>query len=140
MDIRELATGDVEQVVALWREAELVRPWNDPDRDFLQAISTPSSSVLGAFHGGSLVGTIMVGFDGHRGWLYYVAVAGLFRGQDLGTDLVGAAEAWLTDRGARKSQLMVRSSNVGARDFYTKIGYEPSDVAVFQKWLSEGES
>ncbi len=140
MHVRELGATDVAQVVALWRDAELVRPWNDPERDFLQAITTPSSAVLGADHDGSLVGTIMVGFDGHRGWLYYVAVAASFRGQDVGTDLVCAAESWLKDRGARKSQLMVRINNVGARDFYTKIGYEPSDVAVFQKWLSEGES
>ena len=59
-------------------------PWNDPDRDFSKQSRRHRSSVLGAFHGGSLVGTIMVGFDGHRGWLYYVAVAGLFRGNDLG--------------------------------------------------------
>jgi ribosomal protein S18 acetylase RimI-like enzyme len=117
-----------------------VHPWNEPERDFLQAIATPTSTVLGVESDGELVGTVMVGFDGHRGWLYYVAVAESFRSQDVGTALVSAAEEWLSARGARKSQLMVRHRNVGARDFYAKIGYEPSDVTVLQKWLSKSDS
>jgi ribosomal protein S18 acetylase RimI-like enzyme len=85
MTIRELEASDVERVTALWREVDLVRPWNDPDGDFHGAIAGATSAVLGAELGGLLVGTVMVGFDGHRGWLYYVAVAPSAQRSGVGT-------------------------------------------------------
>ena len=140
MNVRELSAGDVARAVALWRQVELVRPWNDPERDFFQALSAPSCAVLGAESEDELLGTVMVGFDGHRGWLYYVAVAPSHQGHGLGSALVEAAENWLRERGARKTQLMVRRTNVGAGQFYAKRGYELSDAAVWQKWLGDGDA
>jgi ribosomal protein S18 acetylase RimI-like enzyme len=135
MTFRELNESDVEKVTALWREVDLVRPWNDPERDFHGAIVGATSAVLGAEIDGVLVGTVMVGFDGHRGWLYYVAVAPLARRSGVGTALTHRAEEWLTERGAHKVQLMGRRGNDVPRLFYSELGYEPSDVTVFQKWL-----
>jgi ribosomal protein S18 acetylase RimI-like enzyme len=135
MTVRELEQSDVEQVTALWREVDLVRPWNDPDGDFHGAVAGPTSAVLGAEIDGVLVGTVMVGFDGHRGWLYYVAVAPSAQRGGVGTALTNWAEQWLTERGAHKVQLMVRRGNDEPRLFYGELGYEPSDVTVFQKWL-----
>jgi ribosomal protein S18 acetylase RimI-like enzyme len=135
MTVRELEQSDVEQVTALWREVDLVRPWNDPDSDFHGAVAGPTSAVLGAEIDGVLVGTVMVGFDGHRGWLYYVAVAPSAQRGGVGTALTNWAEQWLTERGAHKVQLMVRRGNDEPRLFYGELGYEPSDVTVFQKWL-----
>ncbi len=75
MDVRELAPADVADVVELWTQAGLTRPWNDPERDYLRSLAGSTSSVLGVRHGQSLVGTVMVGHDGHRGWVYYLAVS-----------------------------------------------------------------
>jgi ribosomal protein S18 acetylase RimI-like enzyme len=135
MTIRELDASDLEVVTTLWREVDLVRPWNDPAGDFLAAIAGATSAVLGAEIEGVLLGTVMVGFDGHRGWLYYVAVAPSAQRGGLGTALTNRAEEWLAARGALKVQLMVRSGNDEPRLFYDELGYEPSDVTVFQKWL-----
>lgn len=136
MTFRELEASDVGQVTALWREVDLVRPWNDPDGDFRGAIAGPTSAILGAELNGALLGTVMVGFDGHRGWLYYVAVAPSAQRGGVGAALTHRAEEWLAARGAHKVQLMVRRGNDEPRLFYSALGYEPSDVAVFQKWLT----
>ena len=77
----------------------------------------------------------MVGHDGHRGWVYYLAVAESHRGTGLGRRLMLAAEDWLRDRGVVKLQLMVRSANAGVLDFYDRLGYEDADVQVRAKWL-----
>jgi ribosomal protein S18 acetylase RimI-like enzyme len=132
---RELAEFDADAAAALWREVDLVRPWNDPDGDFRSAIAGTTSAVLGAEIDGVLVGTVMVGFDGHRGWLYYVAVAPSAQRGGVGTALTRWAEEWLEERGAHKVQLMVRKGNDAPRLFYSELGYEPSDVTVFQKWI-----
>jgi ribosomal protein S18 acetylase RimI-like enzyme len=132
---RELAESDADTAAALWREVDLVRPWNDPDGDFRSAIAGTTSAVLGAEIDGVLVGTVMVGFDGHRGWLYYVAVAPSAQRGGVGTALTHRAEEWLEERGAHKVQLMVRKGNDAPRLFYSELGYEPSDVTVFQKWI-----
>jgi ribosomal protein S18 acetylase RimI-like enzyme len=135
LTFRELDASDVEMVTALWREVDLVRPWNDPEGDFRGAVSGPTSAVLGAETDGVLLGTVMVGFDGHRGWLYYVAVAPSSQRGGVGTALTNRAEEWLREHGAHKVQLMVRKGNDEPRLFYGELGYEPSDVTVFQKWL-----
>jgi ribosomal protein S18 acetylase RimI-like enzyme len=136
LTFRELGESEIEQVRALWREVDLIRPWNDPDGDFRGAIAGSTSAVLGAELEGVLVGTVMVGFDGHRGWLYYVAVAPSAQRGGVGTALTHRAEEWLAERGAHKVQLMVRRGNDKPRLFYGALGYEPSDVTVFQKWLT----
>ena len=122
--------------VALWRAAGLTRPWNDPEADYDRAIAGPHSTVLGGFGADdTLVATIMVGEDSHRGWFYYLAVDPARRGQGLGRAAVAAAEAWLTARGLPKAQLMVRDDNSDARAFYAAIGYEPAEVTVFARRL-----
>jgi ribosomal protein S18 acetylase RimI-like enzyme len=135
MSFRELDASDVQTVTDLWREVDLVRPWNNPEGDYHGAVAGPTSAVLGAEIEGLLVGTVMVGFDGHRGWLYYVAVAPSAQRRGVGTALTHRAEEWLAERGAQKVQLMVRRGNDEPRLFYGELGYEPSDVTVFQKWL-----
>ena len=90
-------------------------PWNPADADFDRALDGSTSTVLGAFEGDALVATAMVGHDGHRGWVYYVAVDPGARGRDLGRQIMGAAEEWLRQRGAVKAQLMVRDEQWSAR-------------------------
>jgi ribosomal protein S18 acetylase RimI-like enzyme len=138
VEIEPATQADAAAVVALWREAGLTRPWNDPDRDFADALVTATSTVLVARGAGGVaaaddraaVGSVMAGFDGHRGWLYYLAVAPDARGQGLGRELVVAAEAWLAGQGAPKVQLMVRRENADVQAFYAALGYEDADCVV----------
>jgi ribosomal protein S18 acetylase RimI-like enzyme len=136
MNIRELDETDLAAAVDLWRAVDLVREWNDPVGDFRGALAGATSAVLGAEVEGVLVGTAMVGFDGHRGWLYYVAVSPSLPRQGVGSALTVAGEEWLSSRGAHKVQLMVRRGNDEPRLFYSELGYAPSDVTVFAKWLT----
>ncbi|MGE0008858.1 MAG: GNAT family acetyltransferase [Parvibaculaceae bacterium] len=126
--LRPLADGDVVGVIALWTECGLVRPWNDARRDIEFARGKAGSDILVGLAGGRVVASVMVGHDGHRGWLYYVAVAPAFRGRGLGKATVRAAEAWLKARGIWAVNLNIRSENAGVRAFYAALGYEPRDV------------
>ena len=142
--IEEISDADVEPVVALWRACDLTRPWNDPYRDLDNARTTPTATVLvlraddrpaGAAHPRGLVGSVMAGFDGHRGWLYYLAVDASVRGESHGRRLVVAAEAWLAARGAEKVQLMVRTTNAAVQGFYTAMGYGDAECVVLGRRL-----
>lgn len=135
--IREAGSADRAAVVALWRACGLTRPWNDPDADFDLALASAGSTVLvsGDPIGGPVSGSVMVGFDGHRGWVYYLAVAEELRRSGLGRRLMQAAEAWLAGRGAPKIQLMVRSDNAEAMRFYAALGLETQSVAVLGRRL-----
>lgn len=134
MTPRPLAPADRAAAVALWQACGLTRPWNDPAADFDRAVAGKGSAVLGIDAGAALVGTVMVGDDGHRGWLYYLAVAPAHRGSGLARILVGAAEEWLRERGVPKVQLMVREGN-DAAGFYAALGYEAAHVTVMARWL-----
>ncbi|MCX8101406.1 MAG: GNAT family acetyltransferase [Geminicoccaceae bacterium] len=133
--IRPIEDRDVEAVVALWERCGLIRPWNPPRADIERARGRPNSEVLVADAEGQPVGTVMVGEDGHRGWVYYLAVDPARQGQGHGRALMAAAEAWLAKRGIRKLELMVRSSNTAAKGFYGRLGYREEPVAVLARWL-----
>jgi ribosomal protein S18 acetylase RimI-like enzyme len=135
MDVVELTGDDAASAAALWADVGLTRPWNDAAADFQRALDGPTSAILGLRHDGELVGTVMVGHDGHRGWVYYLAVAETHQRVGLGSELMRAAEEWLRTRGAVKVQLMVRSENESALEFYGRVGYESNDVQVLSRWL-----
>jgi ribosomal protein S18 acetylase RimI-like enzyme len=136
VEVPELTSDDLESVVALWVETGLTRPWNDTSADFLRAIEGPTSAVLGLKRDGELIGSVMVGSDGHRGWVYYLSVRVAYRRVGLGTELMRAAEGWLRERGVVKIQLMVRDGNDSVLGFYERRGFETNDVHVLSKWLS----
>ena len=133
--IGELNEAEVEAAVALWREVGLLRPWNDPRADIRLALTGPSSAVLAARAEGRLAATVMVGWDGHRGWIYYLAVARDLQRQGIGARMVKAAEEWLAARGAPKVQLLVRAENDGVLGFYESLGYRRSDTILLQRVL-----
>ena len=130
LSIAPASAADRASVIALWHAAELTRPWNDPGADFNTALAHPPAAILLARSDGELVGSVMVGFDGHRGWVYYLASDPARRGQGIGRALMAAAEDWLRTRGAPKIQLMVRSDNAAAQGFYAALGYEVQDVTT----------
>jgi ribosomal protein S18 acetylase RimI-like enzyme len=131
----EAVAGDADAVIALWEACGLTRPWNDPALDFRRAIEGPTSAVLVLRGGDALAGSVMVGCDGHRGWIYYLAVAPARRREGLGRELMEAAEAWLREHGAPKLQLMVRTTNAEALGFYEALGMERQDVVTLGRFL-----
>jgi ribosomal protein S18 acetylase RimI-like enzyme len=124
-----------DSAIALWREAGLIRPWNDPEADLQRAVAGPASAVLAGLEDDVLVATVMVGHDGHRGWAYYVAVAPDARGNSYGREIMRAAEEWLIARGITKLNLMIREDNESTTAFYAAIGYSRDQVIVVSKRL-----
>jgi ribosomal protein S18 acetylase RimI-like enzyme len=89
--------------------------------------------------GDAIVATAMVGHDGHRGWVYYVAVDPDHQGKDLGRTIMAAAEDWLRGQGVAKVMLMVRPDNTKVQAFYDKLGYDPQERVIYAKWLDGRE-
>ncbi len=104
--------------------------------DFMRAIAGPSSAILGMKAGDAIIASIMVGHDGHRGWVYYLAVDPGHRRGGLGRALMAAAEDWLRERDVPKIQLMVRDGNAEALAFYDSLGLEKQPVVTFGKFLT----
>ena len=137
--IADIGDADVATVIALWHACGLTRPWNDPASDIALARREPNSTVLIGRDGDAIVATAMVGHDGHRGWVYYVAADPALRGRGYGRAMVKAAEDWLRAAGIPKLQLLVRRENSGVATFYQSIGYEEVQTIVFAKWLDGRE-
>ncbi len=133
--IAPIDDADVADVIALWQLCGLTRPWNDPAADIALACRGANAAVLVGRDGGAIVATAMVGHDGHRGWVYYVATDPDHRGKGHGRAIMQAAEHWLRRAGIEKLQLMVRRENAAAGAFYQSIGYAESQTIVFAKWL-----
>ena len=132
---REVQDVNLESIISLWKTCELTRPWNDPYKDIQFARDSATSAVLVGFFEERFVASVMVGHDGHRGVLYYLAVDPAFQKRGFGKDTVAAAEAWLRERGVWKINLMVRSDNEKAGRFYEHLGYEINPVTSFGKRL-----
>jgi ribosomal protein S18 acetylase RimI-like enzyme len=139
LSIAPIEDADVADVIALWQASGLTRPWNDPDADIALARRRPNSTVLIGRDADAIVATAMVGHDGHRGWVYYVAVDPDRRAQGLGRTIMNAAEDWLRQAGIAKLQLLVRRSNAKAGAFYQSLGYTEAETIVFAKWLDGRE-
>ena len=125
---REIDDDDIEAVVALWKACELTRPWNDPYKDIALARGAENSVVLVGESEGKLAASVMAGHDGHRGALYYVAVAPEYRGRGYGKAAVREAESWLAFEQVTKINILVRAENEAVRGFYEKLGYEINPV------------
>ena len=135
LSIAPIEDRDVAEVIALWQRCGSTRPWNDPAADIALARRGDNSTVLIGRCDGALVASVMVGYDGHRGWVYYVTVDPDQRYLNFGRAIMNAAEAWLRERGILKLQLMVRKDNVQVHAFYRSIGYYNQETVTFAKWL-----
>jgi ribosomal protein S18 acetylase RimI-like enzyme len=134
--LRVASEADEEAVIALWRTCGLVVSHNDPATDFRFARAKENSEVLvGLAPDGKIIGSAMVGHDGHRGWLYYIAIAPGYRAQGLGRIMMQAAEKWLAERGVAKVHLMIRETNTEVAAFYRRLGFEAIPRTVMEKWL-----
>ena len=137
IEIRPYRESDQDAVVALWRACGLVRPWNDPVRDIHRKLRVQRDLFLVGSLDGRVVATMMVGYEGHRGWVNYLAVAIDCRKQGLGRLLMDQAEARLRAMGCPKINLQIRRSNADVVAFYRSIGYAEDDVVSMGKRLVE---
>lgn len=135
VDIRPFDAADEDAVVALWEACGLVRPWNDPRRDIARKLTVQPELFLVAVDGDEVVGTGMAGFDGHRGWVNYLAVAPDRRQSGMGTVLMRAFEERLLALGCPKVNLQVREGNEDVLAFYARLGYTDDAVVSLGKRL-----
>jgi len=133
--LRPADASDAPATTALWRDCGLVIPANDPLAEFHLARGREASDILLAVEDGTILGSILVGHDGHRGWLYYLATAPAVRGRGIARGLIAAAEAWLKARSIPKVQLLVRDTNTGVIGLYETLGFARHPVSVMQKVL-----
>jgi ribosomal protein S18 acetylase RimI-like enzyme len=135
LDITSIADADIAGVIALWQRCGLVRPWNDPAADIALARGGDNADVLVGRANDAIAASVLVGHDGHRGWVYYVAVAPDQQRRNFGGAIMQAAEDWLRARGIEKLQLMVRPDNIAVNAFYESLGYGEQKRVIYAKWL-----
>jgi ribosomal protein S18 acetylase RimI-like enzyme len=135
LSVSPIIDADVDAVIALWQRCGLTRPWNDPGSDIAFARRGANATILVGRAANAIVASAMVGHDGHRGWVYYVAVDPDVQGKDFGRAIMSAAEDWLRQQGITKAMLMVRPDNKKVQAFYDRLGYETQERVIYAKWL-----
>jgi ribosomal protein S18 acetylase RimI-like enzyme len=133
--IRPFRADDEPAVVALWEQCRLTRPWNDPHKDIARKLKVQPELFLVGVENGVIVATVMAGYEGHRGWVNYLAVARAFRGRGFGRSLMHRVEELLLRMGCPKVSLLIRAPNADVVEFYSHIGYTQDDVVALGKRL-----
>lgn len=135
MKVRTFQTGDEAAVVALWKECKLTRPWNDPHKDIARKLAVQPELFLVGTMDNELMASVMAGYEGHRGWMNYLAVAPRHRGRGYGRALVEHVERLLRERGCPKVGLLVRNTNKEEAEFYRRLGYAQDESISLGKRL-----
>ena len=133
--IRTFEENDRAAVIELWKACGLTRPWNDPNLDIDRKVAVGDDLFLVATVEDRLVGSVMAGYDGHRGWVNYLGADQSLQGTGLGRLLMDEAETRLKALGCPKINLQIRTENTGVQSFYRRLGYEPDDVVSMGKRL-----
>jgi ribosomal protein S18 acetylase RimI-like enzyme len=141
LEIRPFRPSDLNEVIRLWRSCDLTRPWNDPEKDIARKLRVNPEWFLVAVLGEEIVGSIMIGYEGHRGWINYLAVAAPFRRHGIGTQLMQKAETILRAIGCPKINLQVRvGREQELSQFYVDLGFHSDDVVCYGKRLEADEA
>jgi ribosomal protein S18 acetylase RimI-like enzyme len=135
MDIRPFERGEEAAVVRLWDRCGLLRPWNDPHSDIRRKLAVRPDLFLVAAIRGEVVGSVMIGWDGHRGWVNYLAADPDHRRQGIGRALMAEAERRLLREGCPKLNLQIRAGNEDVVAFYRRLGYEVEELVSMGKRL-----
>lgn len=133
--IRQFSHTDLEDIISLWELCGLTRPWNNPEIDIFRKAEQQDSLFLIATRDDKLVATLMGGYDGHRGWISYLAVHPQYQRQGIATALVQQLEKRLVAKGCPKVQLLIRKDNLDIQSFYDELGYEEVDAICLGKRL-----
>ncbi len=139
LHIRPFALPDSEAVIAIWEACGLTVPWNDPHKDIARKMQVNPELFLVAERDGRIAGTVMGGYEGHRGWINYLAVLPECQQQGVGRALMDAVEAKLLALGCPKINLQVRQSNTAVIQFYGHLGYHIDNVISLGKRLIRDE-
>jgi ribosomal protein S18 acetylase RimI-like enzyme len=139
MQIRPFRDSDEAAVIALWEAAGLTRSWNDPRKDIERKRSVQREWFLVGTAGDAVIASIMIGYDGHRGWINYLAVDPAHRLHGHARALMREAERLLEAAGCPKINLQIRTSNTQVIAFYRAIGYAQDDVVSFGRRLIADE-
>jgi ribosomal protein S18 acetylase RimI-like enzyme len=139
MLIRPFQLSDADAVVALWDRCGLIRAWNDPRKDIRRKLAVHPDLFLVGEAAGAIVGSVMAGYDGHRGWINYLGVDPAFRRRGLGRALMREAERRLREAGCPKINLQVRTGNAEAIVFYNSIGFIQDNVVSLGKRLEQDD-
>ncbi|MBN3885037.1 MAG: GNAT family acetyltransferase [Nostoc sp. JL34] len=140
IEIRTFELTDESAVIALWMRCGLTRPWNDPKRDIERKLCVQPHLFLVGTTGQELIATVMAGYEGHRGWINYLAVAPQYQRQGIGRLMISEAEQLLVEAGCPKINLLVRTTNSEVIRFYERLGYVVDDVISLGKRLESDES
>ncbi|AJI95034.1 GNAT family acetyltransferase [Yersinia ruckeri] len=135
MEIRVFRQDDFEEVITLWERCDLLRPWNDPEMDIERKLTHDPDLFLVAEVNGEVVGSVMGGYDGHRGAAYYLGVHPDYRGRGIANALISRLEKKLIARGCPKINIMVRDDNDAVLGMYEKLDYEIQDSIMLGKRL-----
>ena len=139
MFIRPYQHEDESQVIDLWKRCELTRPWNDPAKDIRRKLAVSPDLFLVGVEGDKIIAAVMAGYEGHRGWINYLAVSPELRRRGLGRQIMDEAERLLREAGCPKINLQVRSTNRYVIEFYRAIGYTVDDVVSLGKRLEHDD-
>ena len=126
-----------DDVIHLWRICDLTRPWNDPNKDIDRILSDQTGKLFLVRKHNKVLGSVMVGYDGHRGSVYYLSVHPDYQKKSLGRMLMKHSEDYLLTLGCPKLNLMVRTSNLPVIEFYDQLGYRKDEVVVLSKRLTD---
>ncbi|UUS57931.1 MULTISPECIES: GNAT family acetyltransferase [unclassified Acinetobacter] len=133
--IRPYLESDLDDVIALWELCDLTRPWNNPEIDIFRKLAQRDQLFLLAIKDDQLIATVMGGYDGHRGWVNYLAVHPHFQRNGVATALIQQLEKRLIALGCPKLQLLIRQDNIDVQNFYEQLGYEEVEVICLGKRL-----
>ncbi len=139
LEIRPIEQTDEDAVIQLWIECELVVPWNDPHRDIQRKLMVQAEFFLVGCLEGKIVASVMAGYDGHRGWINYLAVRPQHQRTGFATEMMDKAETLLRAAGCPKINLQVRSTNAKVIEFYKSFGFLIDDVTSLGKRLETDE-
>ena len=139
MEIRPFQRADEAALIALWEECELTRPWNDPRKDIARKLAVQPELFLVGTVNGEIVGSVMAGYEGHRGWVNYLAVAPCSSRRGHARALMQRVEQQLLARGSPKLTLQLRNTNPAAIAFYRRLGYAQDDSVSLGKRLISDE-
>ena len=138
MIVRQFTAQDTDQVVALWQECELTRPWNNPLLDIERKQQLGDSLFLVGELDNHLMASVMGGYDGHRGWMYYLAVSPKHQRCGYAGELISHLEQKLIALGCPKLNLQIRSDNIAVQEFYHEIGFtEDATVSMGKRLIPD---
>ncbi len=135
MHIRAFTLQDQAAVIALWQACGLTRAWNDPAQDIARKLTVQPELFLVGASNEEVIASVMAGYEGHRGWVNYLAVSPTYQRQSYARQLMREVERLLRERGCPKINLQIRSSNAAVIAFYRHIGYAQDDVVSMGRRL-----